>query len=82
MRGKRVLRQGVLVVLAVCAVLLLAPSPRAEAWECPTCYDDCSWWLLMTLCVEAPQGLVGYCHCKERPCVVSGEFCTVINVTP
>jgi hypothetical protein len=32
-------------------------------------------------CMPATQGMVGYCHCKERPCYVSGEFCSIIWVT-
>ncbi|HEX2644174.1 MAG TPA: hypothetical protein VHU81_14360 [Thermoanaerobaculia bacterium] len=69
------------VVLVVLSLLFLLPA-AGQAEECPKCYDDCSWLLGKALCAELPQGLVGYCHCKERPCVVSGTFCTVIIVTP
>lgn len=69
------------IVLVVLSLLFLLPS-AGQAEECPKCFDACSWWLLKTLCAELPQGLVGYCFCKERPCVVGGSACTVITVTP
>lgn len=70
-----------LAVLAVVALLLVVPS-GASAASCP-CWEDCSFFVTFwVFCIPAEQGVVGYCHCKERPCAVSGSFCSVIWVTP
>lgn len=75
-------RQMAAIVAVLLSFLLLVPA-GAEAQDiCPTCYDECSWWLLMSFCSQIGPGLVGYCRCKERPCVADGIACTYIFVTP
>ncbi|HEX2223139.1 MAG TPA: hypothetical protein VHN15_02910 [Thermoanaerobaculia bacterium] len=68
------------VLLAVVALLLVSPSSASA--HCP-CWEDCSFFVTFyVFCIPAEQGVVGYCHCKERPCMASGSFCSVIVVTP
>lgn len=65
-------------------LLLVPPSASAQSQvNCNKCFEECSWWPgLMSICFEAPQGVVGTCQCYERPCRNAGYYCTIIWVTP
>jgi hypothetical protein len=82
MNGKA-LRRLCWTCLAVVLLTLLLPSPGAAQDSCTNCWSGCEFFTtIWVFCMPVEQGGVGYCHCKERPCVASGSFCSVIWVTP